>query len=777
MITEVDLSGTPCFAPGAALKNLKKVNFVFGPNGSGKTTLSNKIQTINLEEIETEIEEIAVFNRDYIKDSFRECQAPGHITLGKENSVLKDEIDQLTEQLKQHEEKLEETQTKIKEAERERERLLDLTQSSIGPRRKQLTTIFKDYNSLYPKSSPLIPGNNPTLFTKLLQFKNSKGTTRSTNYDTIEKIVNILKHIPEADATEIPMPSMPDTNYTLSSIETILSTTVTLNNDSTMSTFIDKHNLHDWIRRGLTTVDTDNLSSCPFCQQKLTDQLINELKKVFDNRHEAHIQAITKAHETIKTYITNCETLTTNLATNPDYKSIDYNTQLTIINKALSEIRDTQSKLEQKAIESNRILSTGLSEDPFQTIREQLTLIKSQINDYNNAINAGKGKRTEAIRNARTALYEYLTGVEFCDILDTYLQALATINSTTPTEADINAIMQKITHIRTEIDNNLSKITQVGEKMTFINQILTYIGFNSFSLTTPEQTSKLSSPEFPSGQYVLVRHSNDGTNNPIDTSTLSEGERTLLTFLYFITKYYKDGKGASPTANLLSTLLVIDDPIASTDAETFFLITNIIRRLLDQVSSPNSNSSVKQVIITSHNTRFLKEVAFSFLNEKDSDPKACYYFIQKGETGSSVIGPKASSLITNEYNELWAEVRRCNKIVVHAHKNHEAPPAFPLLGNTMRRIIESYFLDIGGLGTITSLSKSTDRRTATLLAFCNSSSHSSIGSDIYDILRMDSFKLLTSFKRVFETLDSGQHIGHYRMMMRDRPGDVSQQNS
>ena len=777
MITEVDLSGTPCFAPGAALKNLKKVNFVFGPNGSGKTTLSNKIQTINLDDIETEIEDIAVFNRDYIKDSFRECQAPGHITLGKENSALKDEIDQLTEQLEQHKGKLEDTQTKIEDAERERERLLDVTQSSIGPRRKQLTTIFKDYNSLYPKSAPLIPGNNPTLFAKLLQFKSSEDATLSTNCDTIEKILDILKQIPKADATEILVPSIPDTNYTLSSIETILSTTVTLNNDSPMSTFINKHNLHDWIRRGLATVETDNLSSCPFCQQKLTDQLISELKNVFDDRHTAHIQAITKANETIKTYITNCETLTTSLATNPDYKSIDYNTHLTIINKALNEIRHTQSKLEQKANESNKILSTGLSEDPFQTIREQLTLITSQINHHNNAINAGKSKRTEAIRNARTALYKYLTGVEFCDILDTYLQTLATINLKTPTEADISSIKQKITHIHTEIDNKLSKMTQVGEKMTFINQILTYIGFNSFSLTTPEQTSKLSSPEFQSGQYILVRHSNDGTNNPIDTSTLSEGERTLLTFLYFITKYYKDGKGASPTANLLSTLLVIDDPIASTDAETFFLITNIIRRLLDQVSSPNSNSSVKQVIITSHNTRFLKEVAFSFLNEKDSDPKACYYFIQKGETGSSVIGPKASSLITNEYNELWAEVRRCNKIVVHAHKNHEAPPAFPLLGNTMRRIIESYFLDIGGLGTITSLSKSTDRRTATLLAFCNSSSHSSIGSDIYDILRMDSFKLLTSFKRVFETLDSGQHIGHYRMMMRDRPGDVSQQNS
>ena len=295
MITEVDLDDTPCFAPGTKITGLKKINFIFGPNGSGKTTLSNKIQAINLENIETEIEEIAVFNRDYIKDAFRECQAPGHITLGKENSILKDEIDQLTDQLKQQEERLEEAQTKLEEAEGERKRLLDMTQSSIGPRRKQLTAILKDYNSLYAKSNPLIPGNNPTLFTKLLQFRSTNADAPLTNYDTIETVLNILKHIPEANATEIPIPSIPATSYTLPSIETILNATVALSNDSTMSTFIDKHNLHDWIRRGLATVKTNNLSSCPFCQQKLTDQLINELKKVFDDRHEAHIQAITNS--------------------------------------------------------------------------------------------------------------------------------------------------------------------------------------------------------------------------------------------------------------------------------------------------------------------------------------------------------------------------------------------------------------------------------------------------------------------------------------------------
>ena len=103
MITEVDLSGTPCFAPDAKLTGLKNINFIFGPNGSGKTTLSNKIQAIDLNDEETEIEEIAVFNRDYIKDAFRTCQAPGHITLGKQSSTLQDEINALNLKLEEEE--------------------------------------------------------------------------------------------------------------------------------------------------------------------------------------------------------------------------------------------------------------------------------------------------------------------------------------------------------------------------------------------------------------------------------------------------------------------------------------------------------------------------------------------------------------------------------------------------------------------------------------------------------------------------------------------------
>ena len=127
MITEVDLSGTPCFAHDAKLTGLKAINFIFGPNGSGKTTLSNKLQAIDLNDQETDIEEIAVFNRDYIKDAFRTYQAPGHITLGKQSSTIKDEIDRLNTQLNEEKTALDELNRNITEAESEEYSLLDAT--------------------------------------------------------------------------------------------------------------------------------------------------------------------------------------------------------------------------------------------------------------------------------------------------------------------------------------------------------------------------------------------------------------------------------------------------------------------------------------------------------------------------------------------------------------------------------------------------------------------------------------------------------------------------
>ncbi len=770
MITEVDLSGTPCFAPGEKLSKLNKINFIFGANGSGKTTLSNKIQAIELNDQETDIEEIAVFNRDYIKDAFRTCQAPGHITLGKQSSTIKDEIDRLSTQLKEEQRALDELNRNIEEAKLEEDSLLNTTRKSLGKDRIKLAATLKAYNSLFPKNEPLIPGNNPTLLTKLLDFESRNEIQHNTQYSSIEDIIEILKAIPEAGATEIPAITPPDTEYTFANIENLLNTTISISDDSAMSALIDKYNLQEWISRGLAAVEENGLSTCPFCQQNLSKQLISELKHLFNEEHEAHLKAIQQASIATKEYIDDYTTLVDTLTMDAEYKPIDCDTPLRIIISTLKDMRQIQGKLEHKAIEPNLAFSANITHDPFQTIDEQVRIIKSQIDNYNTSVNAGRSERRTLIQNARTALYEYLTQVEFYDTLNQYKEKLRSISSRRPTNEEVISIQGKIKHTFSAIEDKKSKLSQVGEKMTFINQLLTYIGFTSFCLTTPDEAEQLASSKSTSGQYILVRQNVDGTNFPIDTSTLSEGERTLLTFLYFITKYLEpDNSSFSEYSR--PTLLVIDDPIASTDAETFFLITNLIRNLLDDVANEYKEHCVKQVVITSHNTRFLKEVAFSFQKHDDADTPAAFYSITKNRNGSAIFGPESASRITNEYNDLWAEVRRCTALLQKADKNKETPPKFPLLGNTMRRIIDSYFLDIGEKGSLTSLGKSRNKKVSILIAFCNSSSHSAMGSELYDTVNWNPRQLLNAFKEVFETIDNGAHIGHYKMMMQQRKSD------
>lgn len=771
MITEVDLSGTPCFAPGTKLTGLRTFNFIFGPNGSGKTTISNHIGTMNFESSDGEIEEVAVFNRNYIREAFRTRQAPGHITLGKDSSEAADEIDRLTTTLNELREKHATMRAQIETANKNEETLRDRTQKGLTKRRKALAAMLSKYDGLLPSRRTFIPGTNVTLLNKMLSHESQTIQDRTKTQQNLDSIIEKMKLIPKAGATEVPEPQVPQSEYSLETIEEILRKIPPLNNDSEMAAFASAHDLSDWISKGLDLLAKEQLSACPFCQRELTQSIITGLNNLFNTERETQLQSIKQARQSIGQHIEQVSKLIDDLRSDPTYKSIEFDDEIQAISDALTNVKLIEDRIELKELKPSTPLSTGLASDPMQDTERYLNQVSNKVKSYNQTIQAGRQKRTQMLTEVESSLFDYLTFVEFQTNLTQYKEQLDEIIKTKPSNTDIDHIESEITETQNRIKVEETKLTSVGIKMEFINELLTYIGFTSFSLITPPTTHTNNSTATV-GQYVLIRHTTDGTNVPIDTSTLSEGERTLLTFLYFITKYYDDSGSPQNTTHLPHTLLVIDDPIASTDAETFFLITNIIRQLLKQISDFRETHPVKQVVITSHNTRFLKEVAYSYLsNNNNGDNIAGFYLISKDEEGSVISGPEATSRITNEYNELWAEIRRCRNLIKSTKGRPIPSPKFPLLGNVMRRIIESYFLDIGEKGSITSLGLSTNKKVAILLAFCNSTSHSAIGSEIYEISSWKPMQLLNAFEEVFSTIDDGAHRGHYEMMMRARTGD------
>src|SRR5699024_9635217 len=88
-------------------------------------------------------------------------------------------------------------------------------------------------------------------------------------------------------------------------------------------------------------------------------------------------------------------------------------------------------------------------------------------------------------------------------------------------------------------------------------------------------------------------------------STLSEGEITFITFLYFLKRI--EG-GLNETTINQNKVIVIDDPISSLDSNILFIVSTLIKGIINEVREGNSN--VKQVFILTHNVYFHKEASF-----------------------------------------------------------------------------------------------------------------------------------------------------------------------
>ena len=112
MITEVDLSGTPCFADGTKLAGLKKINFIFGFNGSGKTSITRALANNST----NGNNDTHVYNSDYIKNVFYSSQTgnPGELagitfTLGTKDADKQKELQAQTKEANDLSTKLEGT--------------------------------------------------------------------------------------------------------------------------------------------------------------------------------------------------------------------------------------------------------------------------------------------------------------------------------------------------------------------------------------------------------------------------------------------------------------------------------------------------------------------------------------------------------------------------------------------------------------------------------------------------------------------------------------------
>ena len=227
---------------------------------------------------------------------------------------------------------------------------------------------------------------------------------------------------------------------------------------------------------------------------------------------------------------------------------------------------------------------------------------------------------------------------------------------------------------------------------------------------------------------------------------MSEGERSFITFLYF---YHLIRGSVTSDGTTSDRIVVFDDPVSSLDSDILFIVSSLIKRVLDDAIA--GRGQVKQVFVLTHNIYFHKEVSFDPKRGGEARAHETFWIVRK-ENGTSILTSYDHNPIKTSYELLWSEVRSTNRSTL-------------TIQNTLRRIVESYFKLLGNMDRDEIVAKFEGREKqicGSLFSWVNDGSHA-VHDDLYvsvDTSVVDRY--LNVFKKIFEKTG---HIGHYEMMI------------
>lgn len=718
---------------GVELKDLGKVNFIYGANASGKTTISNFLETPQdakyaecIIKWRDDIPLTAyVYNRRFREKNFGEGQIPGVFTLG---SATKEEIDNLKakqELLKQKQEDI----TKRKNTIEKLNEQLGKVRSDFEDR--AWTSIYKRYQNDFNEAFSGAKSKERFLNRLLDEFKNNHRV--QPQYADLKKRSEIIFGTPPVMMQEI----VPIQYEHILEIENdfIWSKIVVGKSDIDIASLIQKLGMNDWVNEGRRFI-TDDSDICPFCQKHTIDDAFKcQIEEYFDDTFTMDIATIEKLQTE---YLELTQSILTHLQ---EMSEKEYPTQ--ILEKGefiqcLTTLRSlvtlNKDRMSGKKREPSRSVELSSTKAHFEIIGNLIGKANQEIKENNKIVEQFSKQKDDLISDIWTFLSE-----ENKNDIDAYNKKYAGISrGIIKLRNEQQEAQKQYLDLDNEIKTENANITSIQPTIDEINKILTSYGFDNFKIVPVAETN----------YYQIQRH--DGS---IANATLSEGEVTFITFLYFC----QLAKGGITTDEVSKNrVLIIDDPISSLDSTILFVVSSLIKEMIKNIKAGSSN--IKQMILLTHNVYFHKEASFVDGRHTDNaENKHLYWILRRNCAITNAQYYGSQSPILNSYELLWQDLR----------EKGSGKVSLITIQNTMRRIIENYFKIIGGYDDEQLLQKFDNKQEReicrSLLCWINDGSHcipDSLFVEQPDIL-IDKYSNV--FRKIFENMG---HIAHYNMMMK-----------
>lgn len=412
-----------------------------------------------------------------------------------------------------------------------------------------------------------------------------------------------------------------------------------------------------WVEEGCTL--HKDKSTCLFCGNPITSNRWQQLEKHYDESTKELQDRLSKAEEYLKVEIQRAQGLYT-LKKEDYYQNLHNEIQaiqeqvkickdayISALNKILEQVQKRKESIHSVfAYEEYSFAPKSFSE-----LYIKIQTLISQGQEYGKNLSRQQAEAKEKLRLGEIARFKEEIGYK------NRCKDIALKSQEVLTKKDLKeAIERKITNLEEEIARK--ERLQLNEEgaVVRVNDILQcYFGHQYIELRAIEGTEGV--------QFDVYRHGEKAYN-------LSEGERNLVAFAYFVAKLEDvETRSSKP-------IIWIDDPISSLDSNHIFFIYSLIS---EEIAIQSNRWS--QLFLSTHNLEFLR-----FLKRIGKDKEVRWILIERKEDTSSILCmPEYMKMHMTEFNYLFHQIYKCSRS--SEEENHEL---FYSFGNNARKFLEMY---------------------------------------------------------------------------------------
>ncbi len=738
MIASLEIAAAPCFGSRPfTIGPLAQVSFLFGANGSGKTTISRALAdptrrggTIAWDPAGLPLG-VRVYNRDYVDTTIAGAgRLPGVFLLGSGSQEVRQQIDELSGP--------DGTIATLRKS------LLGLYGTlgdeadgtgklgEIKAARTRLTeTAWRRREEMPAELAPMFEGTKNSKAKFLQKVLEIAGKYPSADIN-LQELVREAVTVFDAAATEIDeLPTLIGPKPEAVDGVDLLGTPIVGSGSVALAALIEELQNSDWVAEGRAYFDHAD-GRCPFCQQQAPHGLAEQLRDYFDSRFTEQVASLAAS---VERHDAEARSLR---------ETLDAIARRAVAQLDAAAFTAARTGLEATLAANSRELQTK-QQNPSTTVKlEPIIDDIATVNTIIEAANVLIREHNAGLRNRAAASQALIDKCWRYFVRDTNAAEVAIFETATPGLVTAkSSLEEKIAETSGTIATTEARLRTLQREIRSskpiiedINQTLTSVGFESFRLAA--------SPDLADG-YSLIRPGGASA-----AESLSEGERTFITFLYFFHQLLGAPDDPNEPRDLVA---VIDDPISSLDSDILFVVSSLTKRLIANIRADEGR--VRQLIVLTHNIYFHKEV--TYVRTGESGGGRAYFVLKKRIGQSCELVPHAENPIKTAYRGLWDEVRA-------AKAN---PPQSPVaLQNVMRRIIENYFHVMGDINEeaiIARFSGSDQAVCRSLFMWVNEGSHSIVEEFDYSPTDVGTQAFLNIFEAVF---DKAGHHAHYAMMMK-----------